>query len=206
MKDEALYQLKIKVDENDIRTMDLTEEQGFFYSGKFQNNCSRSHFFDALAKVYKSRPQAEIDFLENIVLLTKNEFYEVSIEAIPVMMAFNQNDIYKDGSVIPERNRPLVVICYDNTIVSPVRYCGEHFHTIGNSGIRPKTIYKWAYQDQFFNQLGIEAIDPALAKEIDEQITAEKNAKSKTTATTIFEVIVEVLNDISNEKPKRPYH
>lgn len=207
MNEIPLEQLTIKVDENDIRTMPLTKDQARFYSGRFHVKCSRAKLFEVLAKVYELRPQNEIDFFEEILLKTKNEFYEVSFDSIPAIQALNQNDIYKDGSVIPERNRPLVLICYDNTIVSPVRYCGEHFHVFGNSGIRPNTIYKWAYEDQFFNQLGIDPIDPELAKKIDDQVKTERTAESDSKSnTTIIDVIIEVLKDISNEKPKPPFH
>lgn len=210
MNDKALYLLHITVDENDVRTMPLTDDQAYFYSGKLPTHCSRSRLFAALEKVQQSRPQQEIEFFEKIALQTKNEFYEVSIEAIPVVQEFgfsSANSIYKDIRIKPEKNRPLVLICYDNTIVSPVRYCGEHFHVFGNSGVRPNTIYKWAYEDQFFNQLGIDPIDPNLAKKIDDQVKTERSAESDSKSnTTIIDVIIEVLKDISNEKPKPPFH
>lgn len=214
MKSHPIFKLSIVISTTNIQQMDLNEEQSNFYLGRLPSHCSRNNFFNVLELVKKNRPQNEIDFFERIALQTKNESYQINIEGIPAISLNESSEsnlnIYKPVSIKPEADRPLVVICYDNTIYSPVRFCGKHFHILDNSGIRTKTIYKWAYQDELFNQLAIEPIDPELAKKIEDELEAERAAHKKRGPHTILDILAEALKDfakdLENDQPKRPYH
>lgn len=215
MNHYPIYKLSIAISTTEIQEMELNEEQSNFYLGRLPSHCSRNNLFNVLELVKKNRPQNEIDFFEKIALQTKNESYKIEIEAIPSIpltdySSKTNSDIFHPISMKPEADRPLIIICYDNTIFSPVCFCGEHFHIANDSGIRTNTIYKWAYQDQFVNQLAIEPINPEIAKKIDEELKAERAAQKKHGSHTILEILTEALKDfardLENDKPKRPYH
>lgn len=202
MKNTTIFVLMIEHAPNEAHELELDEEQSNFYMGRIPQRCSRNNLFNVLNLVKQSRPQAEIDFFENIVLLTKNEYYKVGFKAVPAIAKHEPEPLYKDIRITPQVNRDLILICYDNTIVSPVRFCGRHFHSgVAHKAIRPNAIYKWAYREDFAKKFNLPAMDPELSKQIDEQITEE--TKQQSSGTTLLEIILEVVKDIADEQKNK---
>ncbi|MCH7306583.1 hypothetical protein MMO38_00280 [Acinetobacter sp. NIPH 1852] len=214
MHNYPIYILNVEISPTETLKLELNEEQSMFYLGRLPQHCSRNNLFNVLELVKKNRPYHEIDFFEKIVLQTKNEYYKMSFQAIPAEPKADQSnetkELFKDIRITPERDRFLVLVCYEGTIVSPSHFCGKHFHVLGGNGVRQSTIYKWAYLDDVYKQLGLTPMDPELSKQIHAQAKAESETEKRAEPSIkILEVIVEVLKEVTKDgsnEPKRPFH
>jgi len=213
MKNHPIFKLTIGISPTESQFMLLNEEQSNFYIGRLPSHCSRTNLFNALELVKKNRPQEEVDFFERIALQTKNESYKIEIEAIPAFDASKQPEsLFKDVRIKPEKNRSLVIACFDDTLISPVFYDGQNYRLFDTkSGVRPSTIHKWAYEEDVFKKLAIESIAPELAKQIHNQVETERKEQQqrKAAGTQVLEMILEVLIEAdkdAQQKNKRHFH
>lgn len=207
MKNIAIYTLNIKISSAETLTMELNQEQSDFYLGRLPVLCSRNNLFNVLELVKKNRPQNEIDFFEKIALQTKNEEYYIDIKPIETNNTKQSNEIFKDMSITPDKERFLVLVCYQGTIISPAHFCGKHFHHLRDNAIRKSSIHKWAYQDDVFKQLGITPMEPEQLKQVHKKVTEEVRAENRSgPGIKVLEVIVEVLKEAAENQPKRPFH
>ncbi len=110
------------------------------------------------------------------------------------------SQLFSDIDKKPETDKPLIVFCYDQTVFSPVLYCGQHFHLNDDSGLKEISIHKWAYLDDFYKCLGIPEIDAEQYASIKEKLKQERQEEIGKVA---IPILGSILMEIGREKYKQ---
>lgn len=112
-------------------------------------------------------------------------------------------DILFDLSTLPEEDKDLIVITYDNEIYSGVIFCGKHFHmkNENNMGLKTTAIYKWLYADQLLNLLKFQPMDADAQAKVKEQIRQEDKVEGqRSVLDAFFDALDQFAQDIKQHE------